>query len=298
MGAGSLKRRMTSAFKIPGLLFARLMSSQRNQRIESHDFVERMSLPIWQAMAAVRWLEGRVRNRPKASEVTPEKAALTDADCVSQEILLIALKTYLPWVSLDVEEDTPSAASFVDNESDEKVVIDPIDGTLRYLLGDGPYAILVGLERAGKVEAALVGLPQADILIRAIRGRVVELARGGGPFTPAQLAEGGSDIFVSYGLPLTVGGRLKALGLELMTAAGGVIGVAPLLEGAEGGLRISRHDEGLSRRAWVAALPTLEAGGCVEALDGPFPPQYEPGVMGVLVARSDDALRRLRGTLG
>ena len=273
------------------------MSLQRNQRIESSDFVERMSLPIWQAMAAVRWLEGRVRNRPKASEVTPEKAALTDADCVSQEILLVALKTYLPWVSLDVEEDTPSAASFADNDSDEMVVIDPIDGTLRYLLGDGPYAILVGLERGGKVEAALVGLPQTDILIRAIRGRGTEMARGGGPFARARLAGGGSDIFVSYGLPLTVEGRLKALGLELTTAAGGAIGVAPLLQATEGGLRISQNDDGLSRRAWVASLPTLEAGGCIEALDGPFPPRYEPGVMGVLVARSDDALRRLRETL-
>ncbi len=101
------------------------MSPTRNQRIEASDFIERMTLPVRQAMAAVRWLEGRVRNRPKASEVTPEKAALTDADCVSQEILLVALRDYLPGVSLNVEEDTPSVASFAGNASEETVVIDP-----------------------------------------------------------------------------------------------------------------------------------------------------------------------------
>ncbi len=273
------------------------MSPTRNQRIEASDFIERMTLPVRQAMAAVRWLEGRVRNRPKASEVTPEKAALTDADCVSQEILLVALRDYLPGVSLNVEEDTPSVASFAGNASEETVVIDPIDGTLRYLLGDGPYAILVGLEREGRVEAALVGLPQTDIVIRAVRGGGSEILRGSGRFSPARLAEPGSNTFVSYGLPAQVEARLKALGLQWTIAAGGAIGVAPLLDGIAGALRIARTPDGLSRRAWVASLPTLEAGGQVEALHGPFPPQYERGVSGMLVAGSDDAIRRLRETL-
>ncbi len=273
------------------------MSSTRNERIEASDFIERMTLPVRQAMAAVRWLEGRVRNRPKASEVTPGKAALTDADCVSQEILLIALRDYLPGVSLNVEEDTPSAASFIGNTSEETVVIDPIDGTLRYLLGDGPYAILVGLERGGRVEGALVGLPQTDIVIRAVRGGGSEILRGSGRFSPARLAEPGSHAFVSYGLPAQVEARLKALGLQRTVAAGGAIGVAPLLDGIAGALRIARTPGGLSRRAWVASLPTLEAGGRVEALHGPFPAQYERGVSGMLVAGSDDAIQRLRETL-
>ncbi len=273
------------------------MSPTRSKRIETSEFIERMTLPVRQAMAVVRWLEGRVRNRPKASEVTPEKAALTDADCVSQEILLVALRAYAPWVSLNVEEDTPSAASFAGNDGDDTVVIDPIDGTLRYLLGDGPYAILVGLERAGRVEAALVGLPQTDTLIRAVRGQGSEIVRGGGGFARAQLGQPGSQVFVSYGLPVQVEARLKALGLQRTPAAGGVIGVAPLLDGIGGALRMSRSVDGLSRRAWVASLPTLEAGGLVEALYEPFPPQYERGVAGMLVAGSEDAIRRLRETL-
>ncbi len=47
-----------------GLPFGRRMSPMGNKRIEASDFIERMTLPVRQAMAVVRWLEGRVRNRP------------------------------------------------------------------------------------------------------------------------------------------------------------------------------------------------------------------------------------------
>jgi 3'-phosphoadenosine 5'-phosphosulfate (PAPS) 3'-phosphatase len=143
------------------------MGTGASREIRAREFVERMTLPVWQATAAVRWLEGRVRNRPKSAEATPEKAALTDGDCVSQEILLVALRAHFPWVSVFVEEDTPSAEAFAANRSDETVVIDPIDGTARYLRGDGPYAILVGLERDGLVEAMLVAVPQFGVMVRA-----------------------------------------------------------------------------------------------------------------------------------
>ena len=73
-------------------------------------------------MAVVHWLEGRVNNRPKPGEQRPEKAALTDADCVSQEILLVVLAELYPWVGVHVEEDTPSVARFADSRSAYSVV--------------------------------------------------------------------------------------------------------------------------------------------------------------------------------
>jgi fructose-1,6-bisphosphatase/inositol monophosphatase family enzyme len=274
------------------------MSTRTDQQIDPRTFVERMSVPVLQAMAAVRWLEGRVKNRPKVSELTPEKAALTDGDCVSQEILLVALREAFPWVRLDVEEDTPTAADFAANHTDERVVIDPIDGTLRYLLADGPYAILVGLEQAERVEAALVGIPQTQTLVRAVRGQGAEISYAGHRFTPATVQHGGSEILVSYGLPVQVEHRLRACGFELTLAAGAVIGVAPLLPDVGGAIRITAHATGLSRRAWVAALPTLEAGGRLETFRGPFPERYERGITGILVGASEDAVSRLRGSLG
>ena len=248
-------------------------------------------------MAAVRWLEGRVRNRPKLDEVRPEKAALTDADCVSQEILLIAVAARFPWVELNVEEDTPQVERFSRNRSASSVVIDPIDGTLRYLLGDGPYAILVGLEHEGRVEAALVGLPQSDTLVRAVRGGVAEISIRDAPFRKAHAERGGSEVLVSPGLSPDVRERLEGRGHNLVTAAGGAIGVAPLLEGVCGAVRLSAAPEGLSRRAWLSALPTLEAGGTVASSHGEFPERYEPDVPGVIVGANVEEVRQLRASL-
>jgi hypothetical protein len=261
------------------------------------EFIDAMTLPVWQAMAVVRWLEGRVRNRPKVGEVTPEKAALTDGDCTSQELLLVALRDRFPDVVLNVEEDTPTTACFAGNDSEYTVVIDPIDGTLRYLRGDGLYAIIVGLERDGLVLATLIGVPQRGLVVRAIRGGGVELAREQGHFARAALGGGGREVAVSPGLPEPISRALGQQGLEPCTAAGGVIGIAPLLPGMVAGVRITGQPQGLSRRAWVAALPTLEAGGCVEGLSGAFPERYTPGEPGLLVASSPEEISRLRSTL-
>ena len=273
------------------------MSSSSSSNISGRAFVEAMALPVWQAMAAVRWLEGRVANRPKIEEITPEKAALTDGDCVAQEILLVALRSHFPDVALSVEEDTPSVALFEGNQAGQRVVIDPIDGTLRYLRRDGPYAILMGLEREGRVEASLVGLPAIGTLIQAVRGETAEIATEGGSFRPAFPSSDGRALLVSYGLPEDVRARLEARGHNLVTAAGGVIGVASLLPGTFGALRLSAHADGLSHRAWVAALPTLEAGGVVEGLDGAFPEGYSPGVPGLIVGASSEDAAYIRQAL-
>ena len=93
-------------------------------RISAREFVERMTLPLWQAAAVVRWLEGRVENVPKPTEVSPAKAALTDGDCVSQEILLTALHAHYPWVEIEAEEDTPTAQRFSANRTPDRVLIE------------------------------------------------------------------------------------------------------------------------------------------------------------------------------
>jgi hypothetical protein len=268
-------------------------------RISAREFVERMTLPLWQAAAVVRWLEGRVENVPKLDEISPAKAALTDGDCVSQEILLTALHAHYPWVEIEAEEDTPTAQRFSGNRTPDRVLIDPIDGTLRYVQRDGYYAILLGLEREGRVEAALIALPQEDLVVRAVRGEGAEAARAGGPFEPiAPMQDPGSDrLLVSYDLPPGVAPRLRAEGYELVHAAGGAIGVGPLLRDTFAAIRTTNDPIGVSRRTWVSTLATLEAGGAVETTTGPFPERYTPGVQGVLVAPSAAEISTLRKLL-
>ena len=265
--------------------------------VAARDFVECMTVPVWQAMAAVRLLEGRVANRPKADANSPAKAALTDADCVSQEILLTALRAHFPEVEIDAEEETAAAARFASNRSDYTVVIDPIDGTLRYLRQDGLYAILVGLEHRGRAEGALVGLPQLGLLLRAVRGGGAEIASHGGRFGRAAISKAGSRALVSWGIGPDVEQRLRDRGLELETAAGAALGVAPLLEGVVGGVRIVSDPNGLSRRTWIALLVSLEAGCKVEALSGVFPERFETGLRGMVVAATDAELARLSGAV-
>lgn len=265
--------------------------------ITPKEFVQAMTLPVRQAMAAVRWLEGRVTNTPKSGHESSAKAALTDADCVSQEILLTALWERFPGVVIDAEEDTPTAKRFAANDSPQVVRVDPIDGTMRYLRRDGLYAIIVGLERDDAVEAALVAVPQEDVLVRAVRGGGAEVSHTGAPFARAHLAPSGSRLLISHGVPHPVEARLRERGLGLTLAAGGAIGVAPLLSGTFGALRISERPEGLSRRAWIASLPVREAGGAVEALDGPLPEPYRAGVRGMIVASSPEQVAELRSAL-
>jgi len=261
--------------------------------IDGREFVQKMTLPVWQAGAAARWLEGRVQNRPKLDEATDEKSALTDADCVSQEVLLAALHAFYPGVCLDAEEDTPTALAFAGNDGDECVVVDPIDGTLRYVSGEGLWAIIVGLERAGAVEACVIGIPQLDVVVRAVRGHGAERSISCGPFQPAR-CQNGRRVLVSHGLGVAGEGALSAAGRESHKAAGGAIGIAPLLDDTFGAIRVSRRPAGLSRRAWVAALPTLEAGGVIAGLSGALPERYEPGVDGVIVAADEAGLEALR----
>ena len=174
-------------------------------RISGGQFADQMTLPLRQAMAAVVWLEGRVPNVHKPHEASEAKAALTDADCVSQEILLTALREYFPEVALEAEEDTPAVKAFAANDSPHTVHVDPIDGTLRYLRRDGPYAIIVGLEYEGRVEASLVAVPQENVLIRAVLGGGAEISLGGGPFAPALLQGSGTRVLVSHAVPERIG---------------------------------------------------------------------------------------------
>jgi hypothetical protein len=276
-------------------------------QISPHAFVEAMTLPMWQASAAVRWLEGRVENLPKTDEATPEKAALTFGDCVSQEILLTALRSHYAWVEIDAEEDTPTAQAFAGNRAGHRVLLDPIDGTMRYLRQDGLYAILLGLEHEARIEAALIALPQKSLLITAVRGQGAMLAQDGGaprPITPLRAASrnrrrslaerhgsvgAGRCLLVSHALPEGLRKRLHQEGYTTIRAAGGAIGVAPLLDGTAGAIRTTPSPDGLSARTWISTLATLEAGGSVETICGSFPERFEPGVCAIVVSGPADA---------
>jgi len=273
------------------------------QRVRKHTdpeaFVRALAPALRQSASIARALEGRVPNRPKRGEATAVKAALTIADTASQEALLVPLLEHFPTVRLAAEEDTPSTIHFA-SSGPELVVIDPIDGTLRfYLEGRGPYAVMIGLARERVYEAALVALPREELYLDAVRGRGARIAERGSPARPARAQASGKRVYVSHSLPEAALESLLRRDFEVVPACGGAIAVAPLIPGACAGLRIAMEpDLDLSIRGRIGALIAAEAGALVRGEDGAaFPLDIETRARALLVAASAVELAALEAAL-
>jgi len=263
------------------------------------DFVSALSPALRQAASIARALEGRVANHPKDGELTDVKAALTVADTASQEAILVRLLEHFPEVQLEAEEDTPSVSRFAAS-SEALVVIDPIDGTLRfYLEGAGPYAVMIGLAIGSQYEAGLVALPRERLCFEAVRGRGASAMRKDGTMGPVSLAEPtGNRVLVSHNLPAPVSERLRDRGYEVTAASGGAISVAPLIPGVCAGLRLVRENpDGVSIRGRIGALIAAEAGALVTGATGAFPDQIREPAPALLVAATKHDLDALYDAL-
>jgi fructose-1,6-bisphosphatase/inositol monophosphatase family enzyme len=256
---------------------------------DPREFVQVIAPALREAAAIARSLEGRVANRPKAGEATPVKAALTAADTAAQEALLGPLLAHFPDVALEAEEDTPTARAFAGG-GEGRVVIDPIDGTLRfYLEALGPYAIMVGLAMGDAYVASAVALPREEIFFDAVRGAGARVIAGGtNPPVSAQVVPNGRRVLVSHDLPGAAVECLLAAGFEVRPASGGAISVAPLLDGVRAGLRYVPSGS-VSVRGRIGGLIAAEAGARVRAADGaPFPDDILQPERALLIACNDD----------
>lgn len=262
-------------------------------------FVRELAPALRQAASIARALEGRVANRPKQGETTAVKAALTIADTAAQEALLVPLLASFPEVCVEAEEDTPTVHRFPDRGS-ARVVIDPIDGTLRfYLDGLGPYGVMAGLAIDGEYHAALVAVPRERIFLDAFRGGGARVARGDAPPRPARLERAGARVLVSHDLPEAALESLRRDGYEPAPACGGAISVAPLLPGTRGGLRRAPEGSaGVSVRGRIGALISAEAGAQVRCETGEaFPAAIDAPARALLVAGDGAALAALERAL-
>lgn len=230
-------------------------------------FLEILRPAVRQAAGVARALEGRVRNRPKFGEGSEAKAALTLADSAAQEAILVPLLEHFPGVTLEAEEDTPSVLQFP-SQGPARVVIDPIDGTLRsYLEERGPYACMVGLCVEGRFQAALVALPREGLFFDAVQGKGANRIRPGGPPRPWRAEATGMRVLVSHEMPAPVLERLASAGYEVFFGCGGAIAVAPLIPGVRAGLRLATSPAGISIRGRIGLAIAREAGALVTGPD-------------------------------
>ena len=272
--------------------------SQGAPDVDPKAFVEVLAPAIRQAASIARALEGRVQNTPKKAEKTAVKQALTLADTATQEAILVPLAERFPDVALEAEEDTETARSFA-SEGPVRVVCDPIDGTLHsYLHGKGPYAVMVGLERDGRFDAALVALPREGLFFDAVRGKGARRAKAGSEPKRVKLREAGSRVLVSHGMPEPVFAALREAGFDPVPACGGAIAVAPLIKGVRAGLRWGKAEEGVSIRGRIGLLVAREAGLHVRAGGlGEFPDDVTTHEKRLIVARDEADLEVLDAAL-
>ncbi len=259
-------------------------------------FVADLLPAVQEAAARARALEGHVANHPKAGEASDVKAALTEADTAVQEALLGALLPRFADVELEAEEDTPSVRRFSGARA-ARVVLDPIDGTLRsYLAGEGPYAVMIGLDLEDRFVGSLVGLPREGHLFYATAGGGAFHVTGESGPVAARLEDDGKDVLVSYALPAPVEAALRERGYRPRGACGGAIAVAPLLPGVVGGLRIPTPPP-VSPRGRIGLLVAREAGARVGLAEGPAPSRLSEPMPHVAVAATDAVLADLQAAL-
>lgn len=262
---------------------------------EARAFVDLVAPALRQASSIARALEGRVSNTPKDAESTAVKQALTVADTASQEAILVPIYERYPELRLEAEEDTATAALFRGN-AESLVVVDPIDGTLHHFLEHkGPYAVMVGLARRGRYEAALIALPREGIFFEATLGNGAFKARAGRLTKSCSASADGNAVLVSTNMPADVLEALRGEGLDPRPGCGGAIAVAPLLRGFCGGLRWAPAlAEGVSTRGRVGLLIAREAGAIVRGVNQEeFPADLRtPGPV-LAVAADEDSSKRL-----
>lgn len=268
-------------------------------------FVETLLPAFEQAAAIAAALQGHVSNHPKTSEASEVKAALTIADTAAQEAILVPLIDGFSDCRLEAEEDTPSVDRFRETDPRQRIVIDPVDGTLRfYLGGGGPYAMMAGWAVDAVYRAALVALPTENVLFAAAAGsgtRAAALPIPDGALTSRAVAvtsdANARGILVSDTTPSEIQEALRAGGFEPRLASGGAISVAPLLPGVAAGLRFANNTsaQGISTRGRVGVLISREAGAELSTVEGDaFPDSIDAPASSLLVARDHAVAQAVR----
>jgi len=106
--------------------------------------------------AGTRLLE--LAERPRSVQRKSHRNDLvTDADRASEELIVAAIRQAYPASSILIEESGIHRGT-----SDERWIVDPLDGTTNYAHGYPMYCVSIAYERAGELVAGVVYVPALD----------------------------------------------------------------------------------------------------------------------------------------
>jgi histidinol phosphatase-like enzyme (inositol monophosphatase family) len=115
------------------------------------------------------WLAGaealRLRAAGLETETKPDESPVTNADRASERMLVDTLTGAWPEDGVLGEEGSERPGN-----GHRRWIVDPIDGTRDFLRGNPLWAILIGLEVEGRVEAGVVTFPALGRQYWAARG--------------------------------------------------------------------------------------------------------------------------------
>ncbi|WP_194838733.1 inositol monophosphatase family protein [Nocardia sp. XZ_19_369] len=192
---------------------------------------QQVILALMQAGAVARGFEGKVANDGKVDDTamphdTPElrerRAAKTTVDVVVQDVLLIAAAAY--WgsgLSLDAEEESSMRRLFRRSDS-ATLVIDPIDGTMEYLLGRDSYSICLGLASRGRFGPVYIYFPRRDQLYWTSEQDEALMAAGASIKSPLEVTHikpqlsDSNIVYVNGRVPVEAQNELRDLGLTIV----------------------------------------------------------------------------------
>lgn len=104
--------------------------------------------------------------RPLEVERKSHRADLvTNADHASERHIVDAIRRAYPASAILVEEEGASPGT-----SDERWIVDPLDGTTNFVHGYPPFCVSIGYERAGELVAGAVYAPMLGECFAAERG--------------------------------------------------------------------------------------------------------------------------------
>lgn len=117
------------------------------------------------ATSAGALLRERLGEERRITEKRP-RDLVTDADRASEALIIERLRELRPESSILGEE-----SGFTRGESDERWIIDPLDGTTNYAHRYPLFAVSIACERAGVLVAGAIYAPMLDELYAAAAGR-------------------------------------------------------------------------------------------------------------------------------
>ncbi len=224
-------------------------------------FLDVFRLGALQVGRLAEGLQPEINLYHKKGHDSPEAAALTTIDLVSQDILLYLIRQFLPNLAVDAEEDTEIVHQFPPPYSKQSViVIDPIDGTLNYAQGSNDYAVMGALIQNNIYSAGLVYFPALKEMYWAQRSRGAWGQKGDSDPYPLKIESIQPHILVPPHVAESKKILLHESGIEFsISRCSGSDAVAP----ASGKAKASISERRLDRRRSIGFLITTEAGGCV-----------------------------------